>query len=523
MSTSDCKTLDTLRSFLEERIPVRFLVGTPISSFELIELGHHAEILIPNLLLENWETLCSELEQTQETRTIELTENASLVLIPFFCEGQNCIVASILNGDLPVGQQMLQNSLECWSLQQEHHFSQAALQESAMQLAQSFEEQNWLRGFARNATSFSEFATVNEIAEKILEPLVFLLRAKDVFLIVHPEESECSGLVSTSYGSSGVSVKSIEGLLHQMQFGKNSPPLVRNNVELKLPECTLHSIVAVTISDATHRGFLVAVERSEQFHPNGTPIYDAEFGSVEVGLLEEAAVLLTTQTQNMRLLLQSNELFLGTLRAMSSTIDARDPYTQGHSERVARLSYDLAQILGLSDEACHEIYLSGVLHDIGKIGIPDKVLLKPGKLSDDEFEIIKQHPVIGHRIVQRLGHLQFTLPGVLYHHERWDGGGYPQGLAGQSIPLMARIMAVADAFDAMTSSRPYRIAMPLEKSRSIINDGAKEQWDPEIVHCFNVWLETKFDASKLKVEANSLIPVNAPMEHLVQAVMTLIH
>ncbi|MEM8733730.1 MAG: HD-GYP domain-containing protein, partial [Planctomycetota bacterium] len=238
---------------------------------------------------------------------------------------------------------------------------------------------------------------------------------------------------------------------------------------------------------------------------------------------EEAAVLLTTQAQNMYLLLQSNQLFLGTLRAMSSAIDARDPYTQGHSERVARLSYDLASILGLSAAACHEIYLSGVLHDIGKIGIPDNVLLKPGKLTEEEFEIIKQHPTIGHRIVERLGHLQFALPGVLHHHERWDGRGYPHGLKGLAIPLMARIMAVADAFDAMTSSRPYRTAMPIEKAKSIINGGANEQWDGEVVECFNKWLEQQDIPQDIQKQTNSVIPINEPMEQLSQAVMSLLH
>ncbi len=124
------------------------------------------------------------------------------------------------------------------------------------------------------------------------------------------------------------------------------------------------------------------------------------------------------------------------------------------------------------------IYVAGILHDVGKIGVPDRVLLKAGTLSDEEFDIIKQHPEIGYRIVEQLGKLHFTLPGVLYHHERWDGRGYPQGLAGDDIPLMARIIAVADSFDAMTSSRPYRNAMPLSQACDIIHDAAANSGMP---------------------------------------------
>jgi HD-GYP domain-containing protein (c-di-GMP phosphodiesterase class II) len=247
-----------------------------------------------------------------------------------------------------------------------------------------------------------------------------------------------------------------------------------------------------------------------------------EFGSGDVALLEEAAALLTTQAQNMHLLLQSNELFLGTLLAMSSAIDARDPYTQGHSERVARLAFELARILGLDDASCQEIYLAGILHDVGKIGIPDSVLLKAGRLTDSEFAMIRKHPEIGHRIVQRLGHLHFALPGILYHHERWDGKGYPHGLKGLSIPLMARIIAVADGFDAMTSCRPYRHAMRPDQAAAIIDKGSNKQWDAEVVACFNAWF-SKHHAEDLHASSSgTAIPPGAASEQLMQAVMTLI-
>lgn len=178
---------------------------------------------------------------------------------------------------------------------------------------------------------------------------------------------------------------------------------------------------------------------------------------------------------------------LGTLRGLSRALDARDSYTLGHSQRVAEIAYELAHHYGLSQAACQEIYVAGMLHDIGKIGIPDSVLLKQDALTDAEFRLIQQHPQIGYRIVEQLGQFQFALPGILYHHERWDGAGYPQGLQGEAIPIMGRILAVADAFDAMTSSRPYRQAMPREKAYAIIRAGAGQQWEPGSVAAFSRW------------------------------------
>lgn len=295
-------------------------------------------------------------------------------------------------------------------------------------------------------------------------------------------------------------------------------------MELPTENGIIRSVVAVSVDGQGGKGFgfLVGINRSTETHQDGLPVYDPEFGSGDVGLLEEAAVLLSTQARNIQLLVQSNQMFLGSLHAMSSAIDARDPYTQGHSKRVARLGFELAKLLSLSEPACQEIYLAGILHDIGKIGIPDAVLLKNGALTDDEFRVIQKHPEIGYRIVERLGQLQFVLPGVLHHHERWDGKGYPHGLAGESIPLMARVLAVADAFDAMTSSRPYRDAMPLQRAVAIISGGSNEQWDGDVVAAFCQWIKN-CDPQKTVNEsgAKAFIPEGSPIEQVVQAVMSL--
>jgi HD-GYP domain-containing protein (c-di-GMP phosphodiesterase class II) len=184
------------------------------------------------------------------------------------------------------------------------------------------------------------------------------------------------------------------------------------------------------------------------------------------------------------LLRGQEELTVGVIRSMSSAIDARDPYTRGHSERVGRFARRIAAAMRLEETEQDRIYLSGLLHDVGKIGIPDHVLLKPGKLTDEEFAIIKQHPEIGARIVESLPQLRDLLPGILHHHESVDGSGYPHGLEGEAIPLQARILAVADTYDAMTSHRPYRPGMPHEKAVEILRSRAGIQWDPQAVQAF---------------------------------------
>jgi putative two-component system response regulator len=172
------------------------------------------------------------------------------------------------------------------------------------------------------------------------------------------------------------------------------------------------------------------------------------------------------------------------LVSIALALEARDPYTRTHSLNVARYAAGLADRLNLGGEAVHEIEQAGWLHDIGKIGVPDAVLLKPAILDDPEFALMQRHPVLGYEICRPLTSLTHTLGAIRHHHERWDGRGYPDGLAGEAIPLRARIMAVADAYDAMTSDRPYRTGFSPERARSILREGAGTQWDPVLVPSF---------------------------------------
>ena len=167
--------------------------------------------------------------------------------------------------------------------------------------------------------------------------------------------------------------------------------------------------------------------------------------------------------------------------ALVAAVEARDSHTRGHTERVAALAARLGKQLGLSQERVKTLHQSALLHDIGKIGIPDSILNKPGRLTDEEFDVIRQHPVRGHAIVQSVRSLQAEVGGIRHHHERLDGSGYPDGLRGDEIPLDARIIVVADVFDALTSERPYRRAYTVDVALDIIDAEAGTKLDPVVV------------------------------------------
>ncbi|HVO99888.1 MAG TPA: HD-GYP domain-containing protein [Bryobacteraceae bacterium] len=176
--------------------------------------------------------------------------------------------------------------------------------------------------------------------------------------------------------------------------------------------------------------------------------------------------------------------YLQFVETMAEALDARDPYTAGHSLRVAAYSHALALAMGLSDEEAETIRIAARLHDIGKIGIPDAVLQKPGALTPEECGLIKLHPQIGRRILERVGRFDRLLPVVELHHENHDGTGYPYGLSGSKVPLAARIVHVADSFDAMTTTRSYRAALPIRSAVHEIERNAGRMFDPVAAKTF---------------------------------------
>lgn len=182
-----------------------------------------------------------------------------------------------------------------------------------------------------------------------------------------------------------------------------------------------------------------------------------------------------------RALKENHDLFVGTIGALAAAIDEKDPYTRGHSERVTRYSMIIARIMGLSEKEIQTIRIAALLHDVGKIGIDDKVLKKPGFLTPEEFEVMKQHPVKGANIMKSIEQMREMIPGMKYHHEQWDGNGYPDRLKGEEIPLVARIISVADTFDAMTTNRPYQKAINLEFTLQKIKENAGIKYDIRVV------------------------------------------
>jgi putative nucleotidyltransferase with HDIG domain len=176
------------------------------------------------------------------------------------------------------------------------------------------------------------------------------------------------------------------------------------------------------------------------------------------------------------------------LTSLTSAIEARDPYTRGHSLRVTTLAEAVARWLGWKESRLEALRIGGALHDVGKLTVPARILSKPGPLTLEEIDTIRTHPVAGARLIEPIHSVRAALPYVLHHHERWDGAGYPHGLGGVAIPVEARVLAVADAFDAMTSGRPYRQAMSELDALREVERCSGCQFDPEIAHAFlTVW------------------------------------
>jgi HD-GYP domain-containing protein (c-di-GMP phosphodiesterase class II) len=185
--------------------------------------------------------------------------------------------------------------------------------------------------------------------------------------------------------------------------------------------------------------------------------------------------------ENAELYKHMQDTYLGTIQTLARAIDAKDPHAKGHLDRVTRYAVKIAKEMKLSEGIIRNIEYAALIHDIGKIGIQETILAKKGKLSETEYEILKMHPLIGENIITPVKFLNGIAPLILYHHERFDGKGYLEGVRGEGIPLGARIISVADAFDAMTSDRPYRGALTKEEVRRELEKESGERFDPEVI------------------------------------------
>lgn len=262
------------------------------------------------------------------------------------------------------------------------------------------------------------------------------------------------------------------------QVGQTAEPVVLDDLSrLDIPGLTdlaHHLLVVPLVREGVPFGLIFGADKLD----------DSHISSIDSKLCSSLASTMSIFLQNAMLYEDMQSMFLGTLHALTSSIDAKDSYTHGHSERVALMSRNLAKAAGLDEFTCERIYVAGLVHDVGKIGVPESVLCKPGRLTYEEFELIKQHPEIGARILQDIRQMHDLIPGVLYHHERWDGNGYPHRLAGRDIPLFGRVIGLADAFDAMSTNRTYRSALKHVDVMAEIERCAGTQFDPDLAKVF---------------------------------------
>lgn len=223
-------------------------------------------------------------------------------------------------------------------------------------------------------------------------------------------------------------------------------------------------------------------------------------GSSEVRLLQSLLHQSASAWENALLVESLSDMIVDVVTAMALAIESRDPYTGGHVQRVTAYAVALGNLVGVDAESEAILRLGGLLHDIGKVAVPDRILNKPGRLEDDEFALMKRHPSVGDQIIEPIPRLACVRPVVRHHHERFDGRGYPDGIAGEEIELVARITAIADSFDAMTSTRPYRQAMPIERAMDEIRTGAGTQFDPDLAPLFANQAESWFGAAVESME-----------------------
>ncbi len=370
----------------------------------------------------------------------------------------------------------------------------------AAQLASDLEELSFLRSMVESLTRGRADDDLTSLVDATLPVLNTTVRACCLAFMSLPDpQAPYAAEVGVAVGSAPINGASLSEVVRRFGPGAARGPLVKNWDVTNLPDAAtlwddtemvpgVHSLVIAPLSSGERMlGWLVAINRE----PSGDltmqrswQLCSDEFGSGEATLIATTASILATHAANLDLVREKERLMVSMVRALVSAIESKDQYTRGHSERVALYTRRLAEQIGYDEKSLENIYLSAVLHDVGKIGVRDAVLRKAGKLTDEEFAEIACHPDEGWAILCDIEQLGSILPGVLHHHERWDGRGYPDGLAGRAIPLDGRILSVADAYDAMTSDRPYRMGMPSEKAEAILREGAGVQWDPDCIEAF---------------------------------------
>lgn len=370
-----------------------------------------------------------------------------------------------------------------------------------VQIGDSFEELSLFRNFAEQLEISEAVADLSTTFHTALPLVCRTVKAESVVLVFEPRlqdgkpPASPNGFPVDRFVWSGNHTIENNVCLQVIEHFKSDAtiqPVVVNRLNETSKSADLpgvRDLILTRMAKGGHQmGWLIAFNRTlrQGLDELGgrLPLSQFEFGSSEANVLSCTARMLAAHWRNVQQFREKEQLLVNMVRVMVSAIEAKDEYTSGHSERVALYSRLLGQALELDESECERLYLTGLVHDVGKIGVSDATLRKKGKLTDKEFKEIKRHPEVGWSILQELEQLRYVLPGVVYHHESCDGKGYPDGLAGEDIPRDGRIIAIADAYDAMTSDRPYRQGMSCTQALSILCDGAGSQWDPQMVRTF---------------------------------------
>ena len=413
---------------------------------------------------------------------------------PELAERDIRVLAPLWAADAPLGAIVLgpKQSGESYTTQ-DYNFLEVVVAEAAiaMRNAHLFDEKNQrvreLTALNTLAFALGSSIELDAVLDRALEQVVAVTGADTGSILLLDD----AGQVLTIASSRGIEAGIVAST--RIPVGEGIAGWVAAcNEPLSLPGASQPGLVAELLRDdvasaicapVTSKDSVIGVLSVNRKQPSKA------FTAENMHVVTSIAGQLGMAIENARLYKDLENTFLGTISALAAAVDAKDPYTAGHSNEVTTLAVSLAEALGLDSSEIQTIRIAATLHDIGKIGIDGAVLLKPGRLTDAEREHINRHPAIGADILAPLDFLRDTVPLVLFHHERYGGGGYPSGICGEAIPFGARIIAVADAFNAMVSDRPYREGLSLEAAMRELRENSGTQFDPVVADAFLGLLE----------------------------------
>ncbi len=347
------------------------------------------------------------------------------------------------------------------------------------------ERANQFRLLREIGTVINSTLKENEIMKRTIESITKLLHSESGSLLILDEKSK-ELYFDVAHGEKGDEIKRIRLKLGEGIAGwvaKEGKPLIVNDVQSdkrhyrKADEASQYVTRNILCVPVKIKGKVIGVIEAVN-KINGL------FTKGDLSILTYLADQVAIAIDNAKLYEELKRTFLDTSEALAEAIEQRDPYTGGHTRRVLNYSVAVAREMNLSEEEIENLKLAAILHDIGKIGVEDRILRKQGPLNEEEFESMKKHPEIGAEIIKRISSLKGVIPGILYHQERYDGKGYPSGAKDGEIPLSARIIAVCDTFDAMTTDRPYRKGLGVQAALEELKKFAGIQFDPDVVNGF---------------------------------------